>query len=131
MIVSRSIPAPPPAVNLANYLILNYDPLRPSDSVVLTPEEIKRRAIESREKALANFPFERVDVPGKRALATWEQLKSAGRGFPVVIGDDESFGHLLEPFGPTWPDKRPVADVLAAADGIRHPEGLAARRAEE
>src|SRR5271170_4263200 len=36
MIVSRSIPAPPPEVNLANYLILNYDPLRPSDSVVLT-----------------------------------------------------------------------------------------------
>src|SRR5271170_1385563 len=35
MIVSRSIPAPPPEVNLANYLILNYDPLRPSDSVVL------------------------------------------------------------------------------------------------
>jgi hypothetical protein len=36
MIVSRSIPVPPPEVNLANYLILNYDPLRRSDSVVLT-----------------------------------------------------------------------------------------------
>ena len=35
MIVSRSIPAPPPEVKLANYLILNYDPLRRSDSVVL------------------------------------------------------------------------------------------------
>jgi hypothetical protein len=97
----------------------------------LTPEEIKRRAIEYREQALANFPFERVDVAGKQALATWEHLRSAGRGFPVVIGDDESFGHLLEPFGPTWPDKRSVAEVLAAADAIRHPEDLAVRGADE
>jgi hypothetical protein len=29
-------PAPPPEVNLANYLILNWDQLRPSDLVVLT-----------------------------------------------------------------------------------------------
>ncbi len=97
----------------------------------LTPEEIKRRAIERREQALANFSFERVRVPGKRALATWEELKSAGRGVPVVIGDDESFERLLELFGPTWPNQRPAAEVLAAADGIRHPEALVARRDEE
>jgi hypothetical protein len=33
--ITSSHPSPPPEVNLANYLILNYDPLRRSDSVVL------------------------------------------------------------------------------------------------
>ncbi len=96
----------------------------------LSPEEIKRRAAENREKALANFAFERVQVPGKDALTSWEELKSAGRGFPVVVGDEDSFGHLLEPFSPAWPNQRTVAEVLAAAEGIRHPEGLAAQRDE-
>jgi hypothetical protein len=97
----------------------------------MTPEEIKRRNDESNAKALANFAFERVEVPGERAMATWEQLKSAGRGVPVVIGDDDSFGNLLVPFGPAWPNQRLAAEIIAAADGIRHPESLAAYKARE
>jgi hypothetical protein len=97
----------------------------------LTPEEIKQRAIEAREKALANFPFERVDVAGQDALSTWEKLKAAGRAIPVVIGDDESFERLLGPFSPTWPNRKPLAAILSAAEGTRHPESLAAHRAEE
>src|SRR5208283_4393336 len=100
-------------------------------AVGLTPEEIKRRGIEAREKALASFPFERMDVAGQDALSTWEKLKAAGRGVPVVIGDDESFEHLLGPFSPNYPLQRPLAAVLSAAEGIRHPESLAAHKAEE
>jgi hypothetical protein len=77
------------------------------------------------------FPFERVEVPGEQALATWERLKAAGRGFPVVIGDDESVGLLLGDFSPMWPNKKSVSEVLAAAGAIRHPDGLKALKAEE
>ena len=34
-----------------------------------------------------NFPFEIVETTGENALAKWEQLKAAGRGVPVVVGD--------------------------------------------
>jgi hypothetical protein len=76
-------------------------------------------------------PFERVQVPGEQALATWEQLKAAGRGFPVVIGDDDSVGLLLADFSQTWPNKKSISEVLAAAGAIRHPDGLKALKAEE
>jgi hypothetical protein len=77
------------------------------------------------------FPFERVQVAGEQALATWEQLKTAGRGFPVVIGDDDSVGLLKADFSPTWPNKKSIAEILAAADAIRHPEGLRTLKAQE
>jgi hypothetical protein len=77
------------------------------------------------------FPFERVQVAGEQALATWEQLKAAGRGFPVVIGDDDSVGLLMAHFSPTWPERKTIAEILAAAGAIRHPEGLKAKKAQE
>ena len=53
-----------------------------------TAEERRRRYNEAREKAIATFPFERVQTSGELALSTWQQLKRAGRGFPVVLGGD-------------------------------------------
>jgi hypothetical protein len=80
-------------------------------------------------KALANFPFEIVETSGENALAQWEELKAAGRGVPVVVGD---IGGILEPFAagqhPTW---RSVQEILAAADSIRLPESLLKMRRDE
>ena len=83
------------------------------------------------------FPFERVATTGARALATWEQLKSAGRGVPVMIGDDESVGIISVHFNPEWVSyignrvKMSVADILAAAQRICHPEDLVAERTRQ
>jgi hypothetical protein len=96
-----------------------------------TFEDLKRRATEFREKALAAFPFELLETTGEQALATWQQLKTARRGVPVVIGGDDSLTNLLTPFRPTYPNQRSVAEILAAAETIRHPEGLATNRAQE
>ncbi len=104
----------------------------------LTPEEIKRRmaeaqarAAEAHAKALAAFPFERIESSGEQALATWEQLKAAGRGSPVILGDDRSVATIMGHFHPSWPNKRTVAEILTAADGIEHPKDLISNRQQE
>src|SRR5437660_12856144 len=74
----------------------------------LTPEEYKRHADEAHAQAIAAFPFELIETRGEAALATWE-----------------------EPFLPTVPTTRGAQDILAAADGLRHPEDLIAKRALE
>jgi hypothetical protein len=96
-----------------------------------TPEEYERHADEARAKALAAFPFERVETSGEEALVTWERLKRAGRGFPVVLGSDGAVADLMIHFRPDWPGSRSVEEILAAADGLRHPQDLIARRASE
>jgi hypothetical protein len=75
------------------------------------------------------FPFERVATTGDLALATWGQLKAARRGVPVVIGGDEAVRILTDAFSPARLNQTSVADILAAADCIRHPEDLAEQRA--
>jgi Domain of unknown function (DUF4253) len=82
-------------------------------------------------RAIAAFPFERVGTAGDQALAAWEQLKTAGRGVPIVLGDDRSVATLMDALSPAPPNKRTVAEILAAAEGLRHPEDLSARRALE
>lgn len=85
-------------------------------------------------EAMAAFPYEHLQVPGGEALREWERLKSAGRGTPVVVGDDEAFANILDVFHPdAWRHARePVlAEVLAKADRLRHPEDLIALRRSE
>lgn len=61
-------------------------------------EEIQRAAEEWRAKALASFPYERIETTGTAALATWRRLKAEGRGVPVVIGDDDHVVQLMDGF---------------------------------
>src|SRR5262249_43397693 len=72
----------------------------------VSPEEYKQQADEARAKALATFPFERVEVTGEEALAAWERLKRAGRGLPVVLGSDGAVADLTIHFRPDWPASR-------------------------
>jgi Domain of unknown function (DUF4253) len=78
--------------------------------------------------ATGDFPFERVPVTGEQALSTWERTKAAASCCPVIIGDDASVGLLMVHFDPKWPRKRSLADVLAAAATIRHPQDLNVKR---
>lgn len=81
--------------------------------------------------ALANFPYEIVETRGEDALATWEALKTAGRGAPVVLGEEE-LDNLLVPFDPRARARQtPIAEILAAADAIDFPNDLRRLRHEE
>jgi hypothetical protein len=95
-----------------------------------TPEEANRRMVELRQKAIAAFPFERIEVLGNEALTTWERLKAGGRGCPVVLGNDDAVVTLMDVFDDPRPG-RTAAEMLAAADRIRHPDDLVAHRDHE
>jgi hypothetical protein len=73
--------------------------------------------------AFANFPYELVETTGENALATWEELKNAGRGAPVVLGDEPE--NLLFPFDPLHPARlKPVEAILSDAEAINFPNDL-------
>src|SRR3990167_1888058 len=42
------------------------------------------------------FPFPIITVTGAEAMATWRRLKTDSRGFPVVLGDDDSLLRIIE-----------------------------------
>ena len=80
-------------------------------------------------KALANFSFEIVEARGEDALATWQELKTAGRGVPVVVGNLEG---VLNPFCPGYYERlKPVQETIAAASAIRFPQDLIKMRRDE
>jgi hypothetical protein len=96
-----------------------------------------RRAAEARVQALAALPFERVETTGREALATWERLRVAGRGWPVVVGGDEDLDRIAEQFGVAADmatgakiEISPEA-ILARAARLRHPASLRSMRTEE
>jgi hypothetical protein len=99
------------------------------------PEEWARQAAKRRAEALAALPYERLQVSGSAALREWERLKTAGRGAPIVIGSDEDLSSIAVPFRPDYwtnADEPVLAETLAKADQLTHPEGLNAyRQAEE
>ena len=79
----------------------------------------------------ANFPYEILETSGENALAMWEELKDAGRGAPVVLGEDD-LDNLLVPFEPIYRERlEPVENILAAAEAINFPEDLFKRRRDE
>lgn len=103
----------------------------------MTPDEIKQRVQDYRRKALEHFPLKLIETTGGEALAKWQELKSAGQGYPVVLGwrnPTDPLGNLLMPFGPRDPNVPPppsVEDILKAAAGIDFPGDLAKRKKAE
>jgi hypothetical protein len=77
----------------------------------------------SHDRVTASFPFECVETSWDLAVSTWEQLKAAGRGFPVVIGNDNSLGNLAASLCDP-PSGKTVEEILTMAGTLRHPESL-------
>ncbi|MDR6147758.1 hypothetical protein QE363_003551 [Sphingomonas sp. SORGH_AS870] len=96
----------------------------------LTPEQ-RTRYQAMHQRMMAALTYERITVPGRNALAEWERLKGAGRGWPVVIGGDEDLERIAEQLsiddpamsgGPAnRPAPRTPAQIVAAADALRFP----------
>jgi hypothetical protein len=97
-----------------------------------TPEELERRREELRQKAIASFPYARVQVPGDQALATWTHIGASGQGSPVVVGDDEMLFRLSETVSERpGVVKRTPAQILEVAAPLHHPDDLMSRRSRE
>ena len=109
---------------------------RPAAAVATATADTPQDEMFARMRAA--FPFEIVTVPGGGALAEWEKLKRRGSGWPVIVGDDEALGRVLEgysiddtsvfPMPPDAPYQMPaprsVDEVLAIADEIDVPAEL-------
>jgi hypothetical protein len=92
-----------------------------------TPEELRKRYEKAVEQSIAAFPYQRVEVKGTEALATWEGLRvTQPRSSPVVVGGLEEFKRIVE--GATaWPGRpaqRTPAQIIEIADRLHHPEDL-------
>lgn len=87
---------------------------------------------------MAAFPYERIKVPGAHIAAEWNRLNKLGRGWPVVVGNDDDLERLAEQYGindPVLssglaahsgrPAPRSPADILKSASAIKFPKDLA------
>ena len=72
---------------------------------------------------MVDFPFEVIETSGEDALANWEELKKAGRGAPVILGD--RIECYLPACDPELAARLPhVDDVIAEAGLINFPSDL-------
>jgi hypothetical protein len=99
-----------------------------------TREELRQRYEEAARQAIAAFPYERMDVTGEQALATWENLRATRRTLsPVVIGGDDDFTKIVDGFTP-WlglPSRKSTEEILEAAGRLRHPEDLMSKNTSD
>jgi uncharacterized protein DUF4253 len=107
----------------AGMAVSSFEPRIPAMAQSPTAEDMERRAI-------AAFPFERIETTGQHALAKWRELKTAGRGSPVVLGGGQSIVMIMDLLHPAA-SPRSAAEILATADSIRHPQDLVKRLAAD
>jgi hypothetical protein len=80
--------------------------------------------LEAFEHWLQNdFPFEHIESSGAAALDVWRKLKAAGRGSPIVIGNDDDFRRVAEALYP-WEDKGMSWPVATVAESLERAAAL-------
>lgn len=104
------------------------------------PPERRAEWDRARVRMLAALPYPRVEVPGEHVLVEWERLRAEGRGWPVIIGDDEQLDAIAEQFSledpavfpmspgvPSLGDALPPTPsaILAESAKLSFPESLA------
>jgi hypothetical protein len=92
-----------------------------------TPAELRKCYEEAVEQSIAAFPYQRIEVEGTAALATWEGLRLSHPGSsPVVVGGLDEFKRIVQ--GATaWrgaPAHTTPAQIIETADRLHHPEDL-------
>jgi hypothetical protein len=97
-----------------------------------TREELRIRRDKAVKEAIAAFPYERMEVAGDQALATWESVRVSRHGAsPVVVGGD--FVKIVEGFTewPGGPTRKTTEQILEAADRLRHPQDLITKHSSD
>ena len=72
-------------------------------------------------RALESLPYRHFTTAGDRALAEWQRLRGLGKGWPVVVGDDEALVELADSYAANAP--RSAREILAAARAERLSRG--------
>jgi hypothetical protein len=75
------------------------------------------------------FPFEIHQVPGSEALAKLSALATAGGGYPVILGDADSFERMEETF--EMNSDQPVEELIASAREIDAASWFVERQASD
>ncbi len=102
-------------------------PLQDSRAATAQTSAFDDPAAQPLEEVLKSFPFEIVTVDGAKALEEWTHLRTAGRGWPVVIGDDESLRDTVEMFTGAPANTQPsTPHILKAAEAIIVPKDIKA-----
>jgi len=78
-------------------------------------------------KAMIGYPVEEVE--GAKALARWEELRAAGQGYPVIVGDADALSFFGEQIG--FEDREAPAAILAKAAALQWPQAIADERRRE
>lgn len=96
-------------------------PPPPRPSYIQVPRITTPSPDHARVSAMPGYRIEAV--PGAQAVARWEELRAAGEGYPVIVGDAEALNMLLE----TVPDHASpaIAATLAKAQKLSWPQALA------
>ncbi|WP_206244051.1 DUF4253 domain-containing protein [Novosphingobium terrae] len=99
------------------------------------PPEKRADAERMFARMMAAMPYERTTVKGSSAFAEWERLKGLGKGWPVLVGDDDALERIAEQFtmgDPTifpspalqLPPPRAPSAILEAANHLTFPRDL-------
>lgn len=85
----------------------------------------------AQDKAHADWsaiPYPRIETTGKDALATWTRLRDEGKGWPVIVGDDEALRFVAEQFAQggfaEGGETRDPAAIIRASANVRLPDAL-------
>lgn len=108
------------------------------------PPEKQAELREQHARMMAALPYDRVSVPGAEAWSEWQRLRTAGRGWPVVIGGDEALERVAEHFSindpqvfkylekhPSRPAPPTPEQILARADSLNWPDDMAKWASEQ
>lgn len=101
------------------------------------PPDRRAEAEATYARMMAAFPYERTTVRGADISEAWERLSKLGRGWPVVVGNDDDLERLAEQYTindpnvfpstaarPIIPALRSPADILKSATSIDFPKDL-------
>lgn len=73
----------------------------------------------SLDTVLASFPYEVITTTGAKATDDWTRLKTAGKGWPVVVGNDDNLRMILESLiFQSEQASRTSADILKASETL-------------
>jgi hypothetical protein len=106
------------------------DMIAGTNNIVGGSDAIRRREKEALMGLAEAFPYPLVNVPVADALTTWEEMRS-GPGTPVILGDPEEIGLLMEFMGSDWDGQGTAEEILAKASAFAFPDDLHARRQAE
>lgn len=110
------------AAGLAAWPLLSQQPAR--DRIPPTPGE---------EKLIAQLGVPVVKVPGAAALATWEQMRAGGDGYPVILGDVSALADIVGSmdFFADNPAGSSRETIIAEGSALDFPAVIHALRKEE